>query len=53
MYDENPNHLTPKMVAPKATAHMVQAEDESGFFWACPNCETDANLVDMTSEEVE
>lgn len=48
MYDENPHTNS----APNAynyegpIENMLQMEDEGGFFWACPKCETDAYMRD-------
>lgn len=48
MFDENPTG-EPK-VSMKKYRHasaMVQAEDEGGVFWACPECLTDSYLTDL------
>jgi hypothetical protein len=51
MVDENPGNQ-PKLVAPNGVVNMVMCNDENtdvsdGFFWACPNCLTDAHLIDL------
>jgi len=49
LFDENPQTNAIKQVITGNEFHMKQIKDkETGkYFWACPVCETDANLMDL------
>lgn len=54
MVDENPNDQ-PEFKVPDNAVDMVECNDEDtptdyGFFLGCPNCLTDAYLIDVTEE---
>lgn len=54
MFDENPNvNSIPIAVTTieKPINHMIQLRDDSGFYWACPNCLTDSYLMDLTNND--
>lgn len=49
MFDENPNVLSEKreVTSDMIVHEMKQFEDEKGYFWGCPECETDDCLRDF------
>lgn len=55
MFDENPTEtgfdFDDKDVANYKPEHMAYLEDETGYFWGCPNCETDGYLTDLVSRD--
>ena len=60
MVDRNPNPgddegcsiLVDVDKATQDVEDMEMLEDDEGPFWGCPGCETDGNLIDVTSNNV-
>lgn len=49
MIDENPNKQ--KELEFNNPFSMELFEDEEGYFWGCPHCQTDGYLIDIESKE--
>ena len=50
LFDENPSEnsiLIDITTIEKPINHMVQLQDDSEFYWGCPNCSTDSYLKDL------
>ena len=52
MFDERPQTGAKQFDAPQTTIEMEHLSDVEGDgdFWGCPNCGTDAYLMDIESE---
>jgi len=50
LVDENPQVGAPVLEVPKGVLYMVKVNiDDEGMYWACPRCQTDAYLTDITN----
>jgi hypothetical protein len=52
LFDENPQSEAPKFELKGGELDMVQLKEETDgvddeYYWACPICKTDDNLMDM------
>lgn len=47
LIDQNPQINAPEFEIPEQAQEM-QFMDKDGGFWACPVCEDDGNLMDIT-----
>ena len=47
LIDENPQTGAKKYKSPLDAENMDYLKDGEEYFWACPKCETDDDLIDL------
>ncbi len=50
LIDENPQTNAPELPTPIDAQPMTQLNDDGGFFWVCPMCLTDGNIIDLPQD---
>lgn len=50
MIDQNPQTNTPELEVPDNATDMQFIDESEGGYWACPICEDDGYLMDITEE---
>jgi hypothetical protein len=50
MIDQNPQTNTPELEVPDNATDMQFIDAKEGGYWACPVCEDDGHLMDITEE---
>lgn len=48
LIDQNPQNNAPEFEIPGQAQGMQFIDNKDGVFWACPVCEDDGSLIDIT-----